>query len=90
MNKRNVLIISVIIVGFLLILQLFNLQIIKDEYKITADNNAFKYILKYPVRGLIYDRNNQILVGNNNSYDIMVTPIEIKEFDTLDLCNIFL
>ena len=89
MEKKNVLIFGVLAVGLILIMQLFNLQILKKEYKITAENNAYKYVTRYPVRGLILDRNNNILVGNKNTYDIMVTPIEVKEFDTLDFCSIF-
>ena len=89
MERKNVLIFGVLVVGLILVMQLFNLQILNDEYKITAENNAYKYVTRYPVRGLILDRNNNILVGNKNTYDIMVTPIEVKEFDTLDFCSIF-
>ncbi len=89
MEKKNVLIIGVLVVGLILIAQLFNLQILNKQYKITAENNAYKYITRYPVRGLIMDRNENILVGNKNTYDIMVTPIEVKAFDTLDFCSIF-
>ncbi len=78
-----------IVVGVILIFQLFNLQILNQEYKITADNNAFKYETRYPVRGLILDRNKNILVGNKTTYDIMITPAEVREFDTLDFCRIF-
>lgn len=89
MNKKNILIAGVLFFGLILILQLFNLQILNEEYKITAENNAFKYLVRYPVRGLILDRNNNILVGNKNSYDIQITPIEVKQFDTAALCRIF-
>ena len=89
MERKNFLIAGVVIVGLLLIIQLFNLQILNEEYKITAENNAYKYITRYPVRGLILDRNNNLLVGNKNTYDILITPIEVKEFDTLALCRIF-
>ena len=89
MEKKDVLIIGVLLIGLILVVRLFNLQIIDDQYKITAENNAFKYVTRYPVRGLIMDRNGDILVGNKNTYDIMVTPIEVKEFDTLDFCSIF-
>lgn len=89
MERKNILIAGVVIVGLLLIIQLFNLQILNEEYKITAENNAYKYITSYPVRGLILDRNNNILVGNKNTYDILITPIEVKAFDTLALCKIF-
>lgn len=89
MDKKDTLIIGLIAVGVILILQLFNLQILNEEYKITADNNAFKYETRYPVRGLILDRNNNILVGNKTTYDIMITPAEVKAFDTLGFCRIF-
>lgn len=89
MERKNILIAGVVAVGLILILQLFNLQILNEEYKITAENNAYKYITRYPVRGLILDRNNNILVGNKNTYDILITPIEVKAFDTLALCEIF-
>ena len=89
MEKKNVLITGILIVGLILIFQLFRLQIMDEQYKITAENNAYKYVTRYPVRGLIMDRNGNILVGNKNTYDIMVTPIEVKEFDTLDFCSIF-
>ena len=67
MEKKNVLIIGVLAVGLILVLQLFNLQILNDQYKITAENNAYKYVTRYPVRGLIMDRNGNILVGNKNT-----------------------
>ncbi|MEG0517818.1 MAG: penicillin-binding transpeptidase domain-containing protein [Bacteroidales bacterium] len=89
MDKKDILIIGIVIVGIILILQLFNLQLLNEEYKITAGNNAYKYETRYPVRGLILDRNNNILVGNKTTYDIMITPAEVKAFDTLDFCNIF-
>lgn len=89
MEKKNLLIAGVVVVCIILSLQLFNLQIIDTEYKITAENNAYKYITIYPVRGLIYDRNGEMLVTNKNTYDITVTPIEVKEFDTLAFCDIF-
>ena len=64
MERKDVLILGVLAVGLILIMQLFNLQILKDEYKVTAENNAYKYVTRYPVRGLILDRNSNILVGN--------------------------
>ncbi|MBO7305458.1 MAG: hypothetical protein J6U47_01875 [Bacteroidales bacterium] len=89
MNRKNVLILGVLFIGLVLIARLFYLQVIDDEYKITAENNAYKYQTLYPVRGLILDRNNNILVGNKNTYDITVTPYEVTEFDTVDFCSIF-
>ena len=89
MDKRDTLTIGLIVVGLILIGQLINLQLLDDKYKVTADNNAYKYVTSYPVRGLILDRNSNILVGNKTMYDIMVTPYELEPFDTLSLCSIF-
>ncbi len=89
LEKKNILIFGLIAFGLIIIFQLFNLQILNEEYKITAVNNAYKYETRYPARGVILDRNNNLLVGNKNTYDIMATPIEIKEFDTVDFCNTF-
>lgn len=89
LSKKNKLIFAVIIIGLIFIGRLFFLQIIDQEYKITADNNALRYQVSYPARGLILDRYGNILAGNETAYDIMITPYEVKEFDTTEICNIF-
>ncbi|MEN6618077.1 MAG: penicillin-binding transpeptidase domain-containing protein [Rikenellaceae bacterium] len=89
LKKKNILIIGIIVVAALIVLQLVNLQILDNQYKITASNNAFRYDIRYPARGLILDRSGKILVGNVTSYDIMITPIEVTALDTADLCRIF-
>lgn len=68
-------------------LQLFNLQILKTEYRDFADSNAFFKKNLYPSRGSIYDRNGKLLVYNQPTYDVMMVVREMKEFDTLDFCN---
>ncbi len=89
LGKKNVLILGIIVVALVYLGQLFYLQIIDEEYKITAGNNAYRYDIRYPARGLIMDRNKKILAGNETAYDIMITPYEVKELDTMDLCRTF-
>jgi len=89
LGKKNILILGVIVIALVFLVQLFYLQILDEEYKVTAENNAYRYDVRYPARGLIMDRNKKILAGNETAYDIMITPFEVKPFDTLDLCNIF-
>lgn len=89
LKKSNILTASVVLIAILLTIRLFDLQIVDKEYKITASNNAFRYEVRYPARGLVFDRNGKILVGNETAYDIMVTPYEAVNFDTVDLCEIF-
>lgn len=84
---RKVLLPSIIIISTLLILvRLFYLQIIDESLKLKSDNNAIKINYEYPERGYIYDRNDKLIVANQPSYDIMVTPKDVKNIDTLELC----
>jgi len=70
------------------IIRLFMLQITSDDYKKSADSNAFLKKIEYPSRGGIYDRNGKLLVYNQPAYDIMVVMNEAKDhLDTLDLCD---
>lgn len=71
----------------ILIVRLVQIQIVDDSYKIDAENNSTVYDYIYPTRGIIYDRNGEILVGNKVSYDIIVRPREIKRLDTLLLAE---
>ncbi len=69
------------------LLRLFTLQIADDRYKDRADSNAFLKKTVYPSRGLIYDRNDSLVVFNQPAYDVMMIPRDIRDFDTIDFCN---
>ncbi|RZJ36450.1 MAG: penicillin-binding protein 2 [Flavobacterium sp.] len=86
---RKVLLPSlVIITALLLLMRLFYLQVIDDSLKLKSDNNAIKIKYDYPERGYIYDRKGRLLVANQPSYDIMVTPREMKNIDTTEFCHL--
>ncbi len=87
-SRHARLITGVAIAAGIIIIRLFGIQIIDEKYKINADNNAMVYSVVYPTRGLIYDRNGEILVSNDIAYDLMVTPSETEAFDTLALADI--
>lgn len=87
-RTRN-LYIGLAVAFLLLIVQLFRLQLIDSSFKVSAQNNALYYQTRYPARGLILDRNGKVLVGNKNTYDILVTPHYVKDFDTTELCTVF-
>ena len=84
-SRKNKLLAGLGIVVTVLLAKLFSIQIIHDEYKKSSENNSMVYETIYPTRGIIYDRNGDILVGNKTAYDIIVTPREVKAFDTLAL-----
>ncbi len=77
-----------ILVGVVYIIRLFALQMVDASYKISASNNVLRYITQYPARGLVYDRNNELLVYNQATYDLMLVPRQLTSFDTTNLCNI--
>lgn len=86
---RKILLPAIIIAAALLItVRLYYLQILDDSYIEASDNNAVKIKYEYPERGYIYDRNGELLVANQPSYDIMVTPNEMKDTDTLEICSL--
>ncbi len=84
-DRHNKLLIGLTVVALILLFRLFIIQIIDKKYKDNADNNSLVYSTIYPARGIVYDRNGKILVGNKVSYDLVVTPKEVTEFDTLAL-----
>ena len=88
LNRQNKLIIGLCVAAFILIAKLFSIQIIEDKYKMDAENNSMVYATIYPTRGIIHDRNGNILVGNKVAYDLMVTPKEVEKFDTVALSRV--
>ncbi len=71
-----------------LLWKLFSIQILDSHYKEDASRNSMVYETIYPTRGIIYDRNGDILVGNKVAYDIVVTPREVTAFDTTALAQV--
>lgn len=76
---------TLIIIVYLL--RLFTLQLLSEDFKISADSNAFLKRIQYPARGAISDRNGKLLVYNQPAYDVMVIMTEQIGVDTLDLCE---
>lgn len=88
LEKRKYVIAGLLIVIVVLYLfRLLELQVFEDKYKANADSNAFLRKTIYPSRGLIYDRNGELIVYNQPAYDVMVIPREVKDFDSIDFCN---
>ena len=69
------------------IIRLVQLQVMDNTYKAHADSNAFMERVIYPSRGLIYDRNDSLVVYNVPEYDLVMIPKDVLPFDTIDFCN---
>ena len=86
-NRSYVIAGVAILIVVVYIIRLFTLQITSDDYKKSADSNAFLKKIEYPSRGVINDRNGNLLVFNQPAYDIMVVMNEAKDhLDTLEFC----
>lgn len=86
-NRKYVIGIMIVSVVLIFIIRLFQIQILDTRYRNSADSNALYYRTVYPMRGVIYDRNGQMVVSNQPSYDVVVTMRNVKDLDTLALCR---
>lgn len=77
----------IVLIALIYLARLFNLQIQDGRYKASADSNAFLKKTVYPSRGLIYDRNGELVVYNQPAYDVMLIPRDVQPFDTADFCR---
>ena len=87
-NRRFVIGGVATLIVVIYIIRLFMLQISSDDYKKSADSNAFLKKIDFPSRGVITDRNGKLLVFNQPAYDIMVVMNEARgHLDTLEFCQ---
>lgn len=77
-----------VLIALIFIVKLFRIQVIDSSYKQYATRNVLRRVVTYPARGLMYDRNGELLVYNKAAYDLLVTPRELEAFDTTSLCTI--
>ena len=82
-NKRLIfLYVTFGILGVVFYYQIFNLQISNySEYEIAAINNKNEEISVQPLRGIIFDRNGEILVNNVPTFDLITKPFFIDDPD---------
>ena len=68
-EKQRTFLIIFISVALIYISRLFYLQVVDDSYVFFAQNNVLQEQTIYPARGLIYDRNGELLVYNDAIYN---------------------
>lgn len=81
--------IALTIIAAIFVARLAYLQLFTDRYALNAANTSIKIEYIIPQRGVIFDRNSKILVGNQPAYEISYTQALMKpDFDTLAFCNL--
>ncbi len=81
-NRKYLVMALVVVAALILIARLFYIQIVDKTYRVSAANNALRPVTQYPARGLIYDRNGELIVYNQAAYDLLVIPVQTSVFDT--------
>ena len=76
--------------GFIILLtcilfgKLLHLQVLQHrEFSTLAQENRISYLPLAPVRGLIYDRNGEVLADNLPSYHLEILPDQVANMDWL-------
>lgn len=96
MKPFYTIIVAVIFITAVFVARLGYLQLITDKYVLNAANTSVKIEYIIPQRGIIFDRNSKILVGNQPTYEISYTKASMKLhpetrrpiFDTLGFCDL--
>ncbi|WP_026450485.1 penicillin-binding protein 2 [Aequorivita capsosiphonis] len=86
--RKIILIALVLFSGLLFSARLFYLQVYDSTSDSLYQNSAIKIMYDFPQRGYMFDRNGELLVSNQPSYDVMVIPRDVKELDTLEFCGL--
>ena len=85
-NFFNRLILIYLFFGFLFLFFLyrtFSLQVSNyTDYEIASLQNKTREVLIQPMRGIIYDRNGEIIVNNTPSYNLITKPSQIKNLES--------
>ncbi|MEQ9285678.1 MAG: penicillin-binding transpeptidase domain-containing protein [Cyclobacteriaceae bacterium] len=88
-SRKYIIRALILIIAVIFASKLFSIQVLNESYRLAAESNIVQEIIEYPYRGLIFDRNKELLVYNEPSYDLMVVPREVENLDTLAFCSAF-
>ncbi len=90
MNERAITVrILILVIISILIARLFSIQVSNDQYKLAAENNIVQKRIEYPYRGLIRDRNNELIAYNAPIYNLTIVPRDFKMADSVKVISLF-
>ena len=87
-NRKYIIQFVFILVGLIYCIKLFQIQFLDETYGPAAEDNILRKIRDYSYRGIIYDRNGDLLVHNDPVFDLMVVPKEASINDTTKFCEL--
>lgn len=88
LNRKNRLLTGLVVIAAILLGRIFYIQVLDGRYKSDSITNAMVRQYIAPPRGIIYDRNGEILVGNKICFDLWATPKMIGDIDSVALAQV--
>lgn len=89
MKKSQLFPYLVVLTSIIFVARLYYLQVlVHDKTEVALSGSSIKKVYTYPPRGFVFDRNGQLLIANEHTYDVKIVPNEVKPFDTLELCRL--
>ena len=84
-RERAILASIFVAIAFLvLMMRLYDLQITNNlHYETLSNDNRVRVLPVPPTRGLILDRNGEILADNTPNYQLVITPSQVKDMTSL-------
>ena len=87
-DRMKTLFIVLLLISAIIIGQLFSMQIISyDYYQGKVIDNIQQETVIPAVRGVIYDRNFNVLASNATAYRVFISPVDIQKNDNENLDN---
>jgi penicillin-binding protein 2 len=88
-GRKHIIQFIFIFTGLIFLIKLLFIQVFDSKYVQAADNNIIQKEVIYPYRGLIYDRNDKLIVFNEPMYEVMITKKNAFIADTVHFCSVF-
>ena len=87
-SRKGVIVGLFVSIVLVFVIRIFYLQVLDDTYEQLAEDNIIRKITVYPARGLVYDRNRELIIYNEAVYDLMVVPFQVEDIDTALFCKL--
>ena len=85
--RDKLLQVLIIVISSILIIQLFNLQVLNKKNSDVSSKASVQKIYNFPERGYLYDRNNKLIVSNQPYYDLLIVPNDVNINDSIKIAN---
>ena len=84
LNRAVVAFLFVLVLMAILVSRIYFLQVVEhDRFSLLSENNRIKLQPVAPRRGLIYDRNGELLAENRPSFSLTLLKEEVDDVDSL-------